>query len=238
MNNKELLHEGLKKLGICVNEEIIDSFFKYLALIKMWNEKINLTAINDEREIILKHFIDSLSVLSFYNFDDKTIVDIGTGAGLPGIPIKIICGCRVDLTLVDSSQKKINAVKDICNGLGFSNVKFISSNVELLGNDSGFRNKYDYALIRAVGSISTIIEYSIPLLKNKGRAFLYKGPHVEKEVENSKKALEELNAEIIKTHEFIIPFSDYQRNIVVVEKNGETNEKYPRRVGLPKNRPL
>jgi 16S rRNA (guanine527-N7)-methyltransferase len=238
MNNREYLIEGAKKLNLKLSISQIDKFIEYLELIKYWNKKINITAICDDKEIIIKHFLDSLIPLYFENFKNKIIIDIGTGAGLPGIPIKIIYDREIELTLIDSSTKKISIVKKICDELYLTNIEFINKSVEEVGNNSSYRDKFDIALIRAVGNISTILEYSIPLLKYHGQAFLYKGPNVDKEVENSVKAQELLKAKIVKNLDFIVPLSDYKRNIIVVEKIGKTEEKYPRRVGIPRNRPL
>jgi 16S rRNA (guanine527-N7)-methyltransferase len=238
MNNRDYIILGLRELNLEISDYQINLFIRYIEMIRYWNAKINITSIEDEKEIILKHFLDSLIPIAFEEFENNKIIDIGTGAGFPGIPFKIFYGKNIELTVTDSSIKKISVIRRICDDLNLKNIEIIDKSAEELGRSINYRDKFDIALIRAVGSISTILEYSIPLLKYGGRAFLYKGPNVDKEVENSRRAQELLKAKMVKTIEFIIPFSNYKRKIVVVEKIGKTDEKYPRRVGVPRNRPL
>ncbi len=238
MNIRDVLIKGTEKFGIKLSDDKIDKLMHYAELINYFNEITNITSISDEKEIVIKHFLDSLIPISFESLKNKKIIDIGSGAGLPGIPIKIFYGNEIEITLLDSSMKKSNILKKICEKLELENIEIINKTAEELGRIDFYREKFDAALIRAVGSISTIIEYSIPLLTISGHAILYKGPNVDKEVENSKNAEEIFKSEIIKNIEFIIPFSDYKRRIIIVEKKSETNNLYPRRPGVPRKRPL
>ncbi len=238
MNIRDVLIKGTEKFGIKLSDDQIDKLMHYAELLNYFNEITNITSISDEKEIVIKHFLDSLIPISFESLKNKKIIDIGSGAGLPGIPIKIFYGNEIEITMLDSSMKKSSILKKICEKLELDNIEIINKTAEELGRIDFYREKFDAALIRAVGSISTIIEYSIPLLTISGHAILYKGPNVDKEVENSKNAEEILKSEIIKNIEFIIPFSDYKRRIIIVEKKGETNNLYPRRPGVPRKRPL
>ncbi|MEW6517199.1 MAG: 16S rRNA (guanine(527)-N(7))-methyltransferase RsmG [candidate division FCPU426 bacterium] len=238
MNNESLLLNSFKEIGIVLSEKQVHRFLKYMELIKYWNSKTNITSIENDKDVILKHFLDSVVPCTIINFKGKKIIDIGTGAGFPGLPIKILLEEAVKINLLDSSKKKIAIVKEISRELDLIDIEYLNDNVENIGRKENYRGIFDIAVVRAVSSLNTVLEYSIPLLKIGGISILYKGPIVENEVENSLKSLTLLNGKIVKKHEFIVPFSNYSRNIVVVEKIAETDIKYPRRVGVPRKKPL
>jgi 16S rRNA (guanine527-N7)-methyltransferase len=234
---REVLVSGLKGLGLQVSDQKIDSIFKFIELLKEWNEKTNLTSIVEDKEIITKHIIDSLSVATRFNFNGKKVIDIGTGGGLPGIPLKIVFQ-DMKIMLADSSKKKIVIVNNICKKLKFNEFMTLDENIENLGHKLELRNTFDFVLCRAVAPINILIEYGIPLLKIGGVLILYKGPMVEQEVDNSVNALNELKSKMAENIDFTLPLSDIKRHLILVEKIGITPEKYPRRVGIPRKRPL
>ena len=231
-----ILKNKCEKLKIKIEEKNIEKFYKYMKLLLEWNKKINLTAIIEPNEVILKHFVDSLTI-SKYIEDDSTLVDVGTGAGFPGMPLKII---REDLeiTLVDSLNKRINFLKEIIEELELKNIKAIHSRAEEFGKNVKYREKFDYATSRAVANLSTLSEYLIPLVKIKGRIISMKGSEVKEELIDSKNAINVLGGKILKVDEFQLPSSDIKRNIIIIEKVKNTPNKYPRKAGTPAKDPI
>jgi 16S rRNA (guanine527-N7)-methyltransferase len=232
-----ILKDGFNEFGIQSDERIMSYFKKYMSELISWNNKINITSITDEKEIVLKHFLDSLSSSKFIPFKNQKILDMGTGAGFPGLPLKIIFP-DLDITFLDSSNKKMNVLRAICISLGIEKYEIIADNIEKLARDLDYREKYDIVTCRALSSLNSLIEYGIPFLKEKGVLVIYKGPNIEEEVDNSINALDKLHAKILEKHEIILPLSDYRRTILVVEKVWKTPEEYPRKIGIPKKRPL
>ncbi len=220
----ELTHEMKKKLE------------SYKNLLIKWNKKINLTTIINEDDIILKHFIDSMTI-SKYIDENSSIVDVGTGAGFPGIPIKII---REDIkvTLVDSLNKRILFLEDLIKKLNLKGIIAIHSRAEDLGQNIEYRQKFDIATSRAVAKLSVLVEYLLPLIKIGGKCICMKGPEITEELEESKRAIEILGGRIEKVEELILPESDIKRNIVVINKIVQTPNKYPRKSGTPLKNPL
>lgn len=236
-NYSECLVDGLKAWDITLTDRQQTQFQTYLEEIKSWNKKINITALTEDRDILMKHFLDSLAATQYYPFSDQRIIDIGTGAGLPGLPIKILFP-ELSLTFVDSSAKKMRVLESICQKMGIQGCSFLNTNIEHVGRDASQRGTYDVVLSRAVAPANILLELSIPLLKVNGVAMLYKGPTGDEEVDNSVNALEILKAEIKQNACFSLPFTDFERKIIVVEKVGITPLNYPRNVGIPKKRPL
>lgn len=236
--NKEFL-EIFTNEGIEVSIQDLSKFFLYKDLLLQWNEKINLTAIVEEKEIFYKHFLDSLLLLKIPGIDlySKNIIDIGTGAGLPGVPLAIT-NHNIKVCLSDSLKKRVDFLKEVVNRLNLQNVECIEGRAEDLGRNSDYRGNFDYAVARAVSKIPVLLEYAIPLLKKDGIFFAYKGPDYLEELDESKKALKELNAEIISINKFFISDLSLERNIIAFKKIGDTIEKYPRRPGIPLKRPL
>lgn len=236
MEFNEYLRENLNKINIEIEEEKVKQFYLYMNKLLEWNKKINLTAITDENDIILKHFVDSLTALKYIK-DKSKVIDIGTGAGFPGIPLKIQRE-DIQITLMDSLNKRINFLKEVINKLNLQNICAIHSRAEELARNSNYREKYDVAISRAVANLSTLVEYMLPFVKIGGKCICMKGSNVKEEVENSKKAIKELGGKIIKIDDFILPSSDYERNIIIIEKVEQTKGKYPRKAGIPSKEPL
>lgn len=219
-----------------LSNEQINQFEKYRELLLEWNKKINLTTIIDKDEIALKHFIDSLTIIKYIREEDK-VIDIGTGAGFPGIPIKIYYD-NLDITLVDSLNKRLIFLNDVIKKLKLKNVITIHSRTEELARNKDYREKYDIAVSRAVANLSTLIEYLIPYIKVGGKCICMKGPNIIEEINLAKNALKELGGEIEKIDNLKLPDSNIERNLIIIKKIRNTNIKYPRKAGIPSKNPL
>lgn len=233
---KEKMIINVDKLGINLSEIQLKQFYNYMNLLIEWNKKINLTAITEPDEIILKHFVDSLTI-SKYISDGTKVVDVGTGAGFPGIPLKIVRQ-DVDITLLDSLQKRINFLEEVINELNLEKIKTVHSRVEDFGKNKEYREEFDIATSRAVANLSTLSEYLLPLVKVGGKVISMKGSLIQEELENSKNAIKILGGQIEKVDEFDLPNSDISRNIVLIDKIKNTPNRYPRKAGEPSKKPL
>ena len=233
---KEKMIINVDKLGINLSEIQLKQFYSYMNLLIEWNKKINLTAITEPDEIILKHFVDSLTI-SKYISDGTNVVDVGTGAGFPGIPLKIVRQ-DVDITLLDSLQKRINFLDEVINELNLEKITTVHSRVEDFGKNKKYREEFDIATSRAVANLSTLSEYLLPLVKVGGKVISMKGSLIQEELENSKNAIKILGGQIEKVDEFDLPNSDISRNIVLIDKIKNTPNRYPRKAGEPSKKPL
>lgn len=233
---KEKMILNVDKLGITLSEIQLKQFYNYMNLLIEWNKKINLTAITEPDEIILKHFVDSLTI-SRYISDGTKVVDVGTGAGFPGIPLKIVRQ-DVDITLLDSLQKRINFLDEVINELNLEKITTVHSRVEDFGKNKKYREEFDIAISRAVANLSTLSEYLLPLVKVGGKVISMKGSLIQEELENSKNAIKILGGQIEKVDEFDLPNSDISRNIVLIDKIKNTPNRYPRKAGEPSKKPL
>lgn len=232
---KELMCLYGKRINIMFNDEQLNKFYNYMNLLLEWNEKINLTAIIEPEEIILKHFIDSLTINKYIE-KNKYIADVGTGAGFPGIPLKIY---RPDLkvTLVDSLNKRINFLDEVISKLKLDNINTIHSRIEDFGR-SKYREKFDYVTARAVANLCVLSEYLIPISNVNGKCICMKGNNIEEELVNSKNAIKILGGKIDIIDKFKLPDSDIERNIIIINKIKNTQSKYPRKAGVPAKEPL
>lgn len=222
-------------INIKMTENQIEKFYIYMKTLLEWNKKINLTAIEDEDEIILKHFIDSLTIQKYIK-DAKNLIDIGTGAGFPGIPIAIL-NDNINITLLDSLNKRINFLNIIIQKLELDNVITIHGRAEDIAKLKTHREKYDIVTSRAVAPFNILLEYMLPFNKVNGKTISMKGSNIE-EIENSSKALNELGGKINNIEKIFLPYTEIQRNIIIVNKIKETPNKYPRKAGVPKKEPL
>lgn len=230
------IKEYAKEIGIMLNEKQIKQFYHYQQIMLQWNEKINLTAITEQEEIILKHFIDSLTIAKYIEKNAK-LIDVGTGAGFPGIPLKIIRE-DIDILLLDSLNKRVNFLNEVIKQLKLLNTQVIHSRVEDLGKDKKYRENFDYATSRAVANLATLSEYLMPLVKLKGVCICMKGACVEEEIKQSQKAISILGGSIKLVDKFQLPKSQIDRNIVLLQKEKLTPLKYPRKAGLPTKEPI
>ena len=219
-----------------IDEEKAKKFQKYKDLLLEWNNKINLTAITEENEIILKHFIDSCTILKYIE-DNQKIIDIGTGAGFPGIPLKIM-NESLKITLVDSLNKRVNFLNEVISELKLENIEGIHSRAEDLGRDNNYREKYDVATSRAVANLSTLLEYLMPFVKVGGKCICMKGSNAEEEILNGKNAIKSLGGKLTKSEMFEIPNTTIKRQIIEIIKETRTDNKYPRKAGTPTKKPL
>ena len=225
-----------KKMNIILDDLKMERFYKYMNLLLEWNEKINLTAITDEREIIVKHFLDSLTIEKYLD-NIKNLADIGTGAGFPGIPIKIF-NPNIKITLVDSLNKRVNFLNDIVKELKLENVEVIHSRAEDLGKDKNCREKFDVVTSRAVANMSVLSEYLLPLVKIDGKCICMKGAEIEEELESAKYAIKLLGGRIEKVDNFELSDEHLKRNIVVIKKIDKSPSNYPRKAGIPAKKPI
>lgn len=222
-----------------INEEITGNqakdFYKYMLLLLEWNQKMNLTAITDEKEIMYKHFIDSISINKYIK-NANNIMDVGTGAGFPGIPLKLL-NKDINFVLVDSLNKRISFLEEIKKELKLEKIELIHARVEDLAKNEEYREKIDIVVSRAVANLSTLLEYMLPFVKIGGMCICMKGPNIEEEIEKSKNALEVLGGKIENIEKLILP-GNLERNIIIVKKVKKTLEKYPRKAGIPAKQPL
>lgn len=233
---KQNMKQYAKKIGIVLEEEQIEQFYQYEKLLLIWNEKINLTAITKPEEIILKHFIDSITIAKYIGAN-KTLIDVGTGAGFPGIPLKIIRK-DIQITLLDSLNKRVQFLNEIIKQLELKEIETIHGRVEEFGKNKKYREKFDYATSRAVANLTTLSEYLLPLVKIEGKCICMKGSTVKEEIDQSQKAIAILGGKIEKIEAFQLPESDIDRHIVLLRKIKQTPAKYPRKPGTPSKEPI
>ena len=233
--NEELL-EKASTMGVRFSVEQMDKFYKYMNLLIEWNEKINLTAIIEPNEIILKHFIDSITILKDIK-DGSTVVDVGTGAGFPGIPLSIM-NPTLKITLVDSLNKRLIFLQEVINELDLKNVELVHARAEEFGRNKKYREKFDIATSRAVANLATLSEYLLPLVKINGKAISMKAGNASQEIEDAKKAIKTLGGNINNIEEFNLPQSDIGRTIIIIDKISGTPGKYPRKPGTPAKEPI
>lgn len=232
---KEIINLS-KKINVELNKKQIEKYLNYMNLLQEWNKKINLTAITNMNDIILKHFVDSMTILKYIK-NEKNLVDVGTGAGFPGVPIAIMKE-DMQITLLDSLNKRILFLDDLSKKLNLQNVKTIHGRAEEFGQDKINREKYEIAVSRAVANMSTVVEYLLPLVKIGGMCICMKGSEIQKELDDAKFAIEELGGKIEIKEKFYLPNSDMERNIIIIRKEKQTPAKYPRKAGMPSKQPL
>ncbi|ACL77771.1 16S rRNA (guanine(527)-N(7))-methyltransferase RsmG [Ruminiclostridium cellulolyticum] len=233
---KQLLIDGMTYYKKEITDIQIKQFEKYMELLKEWNKKINLTAIEDDREIVIKHFIDSISIVPYVKNENLKIIDIGTGAGFPGIPLKIV-NPQNKVTLLDSLDKRVKFLNEVINGINITQISAIHGRAEDFGTNPVYREKYDIAVARAVANLPVLLEYCLPFVKINGIFIAMKGSNTE-EFENCNKALDILGGKIEKIEKMELPFTNIERNVVVVRKFRQTPTKYPRKAGKPSKEPL
>lgn len=233
---KSKLKENAKIIGVSLDDNMLDQFYRYKNMVLDWNEKINLTAITDDLEFIIKHLVDSLTINKYIE-PGKKIIDIGTGAGFPGIPIKIL-NKENKIVLFDSLNKRIKVLEDIVEKINLENVDLIHGRAEETFKSIKYREQYDIAVSRAVASLNVLVELMLPAIKVGGKCICMKGNNAENEIEEAKKAIEKLGGEICKVEKIILPELKLERNIVVIEKVKQTPKQYPRKPGTPQKLPI
>lgn len=238
MDLKRFFFESMNELSIAFTDKQYEQFMLYKELLLSWNEKINLTSITEEKEIIQKHFIDSVSLLSVCQLEENChVIDVGTGAGFPGLPLKIMRpDCK--LTLLDSLNKRILFLEEVIGSLALKDVTCIHARAEEAGQKIAYREKFDYCVSRAVANLSTLCEYCLPFVRVGGYFLSLKGPGVDKEIMESKMAIERLGGSLEDIKPITIPFSDLKHTLVVIRKNRQTPTCYPRKPGKALKNPI
>ena len=234
--NVEYFLDELGKLNISLSEMQINQFIRFYEMLIEKNKVMNLTAITEFDEVIDKHFLDSLNLFRLIDLNsEKRILDLGTGAGFPGIPLKIAFP-KIKITLVDSLNKRVMCLNDVVKQLGLEDVECVHARAEDLAKKKEYREEYDICVSRAVANLSTLSEYCIPFVKVGGNFISYKSGDCDEEINSSKAAIKKLGARISKVENFEI--KDMGRSFVVIDKISSTPNKYPRKAGLPSKEPL
>ncbi len=231
---------GCDDLGISLSEEQLDQFYQYYEFLIERNRVMNLTAITELEDVIDKHFIDSLSLVKAiegWKDSEINLIDVGTGAGFPGIPLKIAFPL-VSVTLLDSLNKRISFLQEVIEKLHLSGIKALHSRAEDFGRDKIYREKFDICVSRAVANIATLSEYCIPLVRVGGVFVAYKSGKIEEELEKGKRAIHVLGGEIEGTEDFILSGTDAKRSLIIIKKKKNTEKRYPRKAGLPAKEPI
>lgn len=240
MYNLEQFRKDLNSLGIELSGKQEEQFISYYEMLVDWNTRVNLTAITEFDDVLKKHFVDSLSLVKAYEeikTNDINVIDIGTGAGFPGIPLKIAFP-QIHLTLLDSLQKRLNFLNEVIKKLELSDVCLVHGRAEDFAKPSQYREHFDLCVSRAVANLSTLSELCLPYVKVKGLFISYKSEKVMEEAEAAQKAITVLGGKIEEQKEFLLPDSDIYRNLFVIRKERHTLNKYPRKAGLPAKDPL
>ena len=225
-----------KQISVEITEKEANMFYEYDKLLLDWNEKINLTAITDEREIILKHFIDSLTINRYIENADN-VMDIGTGAGFPGVPLKIVNENK-RFILVDALNKRVNFLEEIKKVLNLKNLDLIHSRSEDLAKNLMYRENIDVVTSRAVANLRVLVEYMLPFIKLNGLCICMKGPNSKEEIIEAENAIKILGGKIENIDKIILPESEIERNIIIIRKVSNTPNKYPRKAGTAPKQPL
>ncbi|CAM3076236.1 16S rRNA (guanine(527)-N(7))-methyltransferase RsmG [Paenibacillus sediminis] len=228
----------LKARGITIGEKQLEQFEIYYHELVSWNEKMNLTGITEREQVYIKHFYDSIS-LSFYLDMNKitSIADIGSGAGFPGIPLKI-CFPHLKLTIIDSLNKRITFLKHLTQQMGITDTQLIHGRAEEVGRKEGYRDHFDLVTARAVARMNVLNEFCLPFVRKNGVFAAMKGSDPSEELKEAARSLKELKASLREVHHFTLPVEDSDRHIIIVDKTAPTPGKYPRKPGTPLKEPI
>jgi len=230
-------HKGLESLGITLSEKQMEQFLTFYELLVEWNSFMNLTAITEFEEVVQKHFLDSLALIKACDLKEQTLIDVGTGAGFPGIPLKIAFP-ELKVTLLDSLNKRINFLNTVIDTLGLEKVETIHGRAEDFAKNKDYREKYDLCVSRAVSNLTTLSEYCLPFVKVNGSFISYKSEKLTEELKEADKAIAILGGKVGEQVELTLPDSDIYRNLLIINKIKNTPGKYPRKAGLPAKEPL
>ncbi len=237
MDNRRFEQE-LNELGVRLNDIQKEQFDRYYELLVEWNRVMNLTGITDYDEVNLKHFTDSLTIVRINNMENvPTLIDIGTGAGFPGLPIKIAFP-HIKVILLDSLNKRIKFLDKVIEELNLDNVFTLHGRAEDYAKKVEYREKFDTCVSRAVANLSTLSEYCLPFVKEGGNFISYKSAESDEEISHSEKAINLLGGKINRVEKFVLPGSDMRRALVKIDKVKSTPKKYPRKAGMPGKEPL
>lgn len=238
MHGKELLVCGIKELALEITDKQIEQFMKYYEMLVETNKVMNLTSIVELDEVILKHFIDSLLVVKTIDMNKfHTMIDVGTGAGFPGIPLKIMFP-HLKVTLLDSLNKRLNFLNNVIEELELTDICTIHGRAEDIGRELNHREKFDVCVSRAVANLSTLSEYCIPFISVGGNFVSYKSEFSDTERKDAEKAIRILGGQIEKNMIVNLPCTEINRSFIIIEKKEKTSKKYPRKAGVPSKEPI
>lgn len=238
MENKLFLEETLKQVGVELTDKQKNQFIRYYNLLVEKNKVINLTAITEWNDVVIKHFLDSIAINRVINIQEEySVLDMGTGAGFPGIPLKIVFP-NLKITLLDSLNKRVLFLNEVIKELELKDIIAIHGRAEEFCKEDGIRENYDLCVSRAVANLSTLSEYCLPYVKIGGFFIPYKSGEIQNEVTMAKKAVTTLGGKIENIYEFKLPNTDIERSFVVIRKCLNTPKKYPRSSGKPTKNPL
>ena len=225
-------------MGIELSQVQIEQFMDYYDMLIEKNKVMNLTAITEFDEVVEKHFIDSLCLEKYFDLKSvNKVIDVGTGAGFPGIPLKIAFP-HLKICLMDSLNKRIDFLKETGEKLNLQNIEYVHSRAEDLAHNKEYREAYDICISRAVAKLSVLAEYCIPFVKPNGSFISYKSSDIEKELKDSSQAIKLLSSTIENKYTYTIPGTEIGRSLIFIKKQTSTNKKYPRKAGLPTKQPL
>jgi 16S rRNA (guanine527-N7)-methyltransferase len=232
------LRQLVAEQGIVLSEEQLQQFEMYYELLVEWNEKMNLTGITEKPQVYEKHFYDSITPAFYYDFSRvESVIDVGSGAGFPGIPLKI-CFPSLKLTILDSLNKRLLFLQEVTKQLGLQNVSFVHSRAEDAGRDKKYREQFDLATARAVARMNVLSEFCLPFVKPGGAFLVMKGANIEEELNEGKKAIKTLGGKTEKVETLFLPEERAERNIVIIRKQQKTPATYPRKAGTPAKKPI
>lgn len=234
----QILEQKLGELGIKQDQNQLERFHKFYQLLIEWNKVMNLTGITEYEDVVEKHFVDSLSIIKAIDLSGiHTVIDVGTGAGFPGIPLKIAFP-HLRVVLLDSLNKRIKFLDEVISQLGLTEVRTIHGRAEEYARKEEYREQFDLCVSRAVANLSTLSEYCLPYIQVGGIFVPYKSGEIDDEVEQSKKAVRILGGNIKEVMKFELPGTDIHRSFVLIHKEQHTQKKYPRKAGIPAKEPL
>lgn len=236
--NLEKFKNGLQQLHIALSEKQMEQFVQYYELLVEKNKVMNLTAITEFDEVVEKHFLDSVSLTKQMDLHQPLkVLDLGTGAGFPGIPLKIVFP-ELEITLMDSLNKRVLFLQDVISSLQLENIEAVHGRAEEAAKNKKYRESFDLCVSRAVANISTLSEYCLPFVKIGGSFISYKSSTIEDELEDGKKGIAILGGKVKDVYKFTLPDSELQRSFVIIEKEKKTPKAYPRKAGTPSKEPL
>lgn len=227
---------GLKQLALDLSDLQIQQLYLFMNMVLEKNKVMNLTSITDPEEFVIKHIIDSLTVAK-YASKSRCLIDVGTGAGFPGVPLKILFP-DTEVSFMDSVLKKVDFIRECTNALGLEKTAFLHKRAEDVGSDPAYRGRFDCSVARAVAKLPVLLEYCLPLLKKGGIFIAMKSGNIEEELASCKNALSVLQASVTEQVNLILPGTDINRSIIVFQVNDSIPTKYPRKAGMPVKKPL
>lgn len=239
MEQEKIIQEAMQSLGLWITEEKCGQLLRFYEILSEKNKVMNLTAITDFHEVVLKHFVDSAALVQVLDLQERElrVLDLGTGAGFPGIPLKILFP-KLQLVLLDSLNKRVKFLNEVIDELSLDNIEAIHGRAEEYGRKKEFREQFDLCVSRAVANLATLSEFCLPFVRMGGYFIPYKSGEVQEELANAKNAIRLLGGSIEEVKEFVLPNSDIGRSFIKIKKVGNTKPKYPRMGGKPMKEPI